>query len=265
MIRPITFGLAVVFASGSFAQSPRLSSVQSPPIGAIIQVIEYDPKINMVTVTIANVSHKDITGYNLSVKETLADGSTDNSELLADYVGRIALVEEARGTADEAAIRKQFGDGLFHPGETRKEMVGVQPGAKDIQIVVDSVTYTDHTSESTNADGLQQIMSHRKQEIASTQLANEIIKAALADPNDADPAATAAKKIQERIILWKAQRHTTLDLETGTLRGVVDKLKGISSDSTNKRDALNQYLEKIEQRIATLSPHAELPKAVGPQ
>jgi hypothetical protein len=229
------------------------------PLGAFIQVIECDPKTNMVTVTIANVSHKDITAYNISVKQSLVDGSTDSSELMADYVGRIALVKEAQGTADEAAIRKQFGDGLFHPGETRKEMVGVQPGVKDIQIVVDSVTYADHTSETTNVDGLQRIISHRKQEIASMQLANEIIKAALADPHDADPAAGAATKIRERITLWKAQKHTTLDLDTGTLQGVVDELKEISSQKTNKRDALNQYVTKSEQRIETLSPHA------GPQ
>jgi hypothetical protein len=80
----------------------------------------------------------------------------------------------------------------------------------------------------------------------------------MADPNDPDPAATAAKKIQERITLWKAQKHTTLDLDMGTLQGVVDDLKGISH-RTNKRDALNQYLVKSEQKIETLSPHA------GPQ
>ena len=124
----------------------------------------------MVTVTVANVSHKDITASNLSVKETLADGSINSSELLADYVGRIALVKEAQGTPDEASIRKQFGDGLFHPGETLEEMVGVQPGAKDIQVVVDSVTYADHTNESTNVDGLQRIISHRKLGLRRSQL-----------------------------------------------------------------------------------------------
>jgi hypothetical protein len=264
MIRSIMFGLVLVFASASFGQCPHLSSPLQP-LGAFIEAIECDPKTNSVTVTIGNVSHKDITAYNLSVKETLADGSTDSSELMADYVGRIALVKEAQGTADEADIRKQLGAGLFHPGETRKEFVGVQPGAKDIQIVVDSVTYADHTSETTNGDGLQRIIGHRKQEIASMQLANEIIKAALADPNDADPAATAATKIQERITLWKAQRHTTLDLETGTLQGVVDNLREISSQNTNKRDALNQYVAKSEQRILTLSPHAGLTNTGGPQ
>ena len=166
VLKGISFGLVLVFASASFGQCPHPSSPPLQPLGAFIQVIQCDPKTNMVTVTIANVSHKDITAYNLSVKEILANGSTDSSELMTDYVGRIALVKEAQGTPDEAAIRKQFGDGLFHPGETREEMVGVQPGAKDIQVVVDSVTYADLTSETTNVDGLQRIISHRKQEVA---------------------------------------------------------------------------------------------------
>jgi hypothetical protein len=66
------------------------------PLGAFIQLIECDPKTNMVTVTIANVSRKDITAYNLSVKETLADGSIGSSELMTDYVRRISLVKEAQ-------------------------------------------------------------------------------------------------------------------------------------------------------------------------
>lgn len=133
----------------------------------------------------------------------MADGSTDSSELMTDYVGRIALVKKAQDTADEANIRKQFGDGLFHPGGPGKKWLACSRVQKTFKSGVDTVTYADHTSETTNADGLQRIISHRKQEIASTQLANEIIKAALADPNDADP---AAKKIQERITAWKAQK-----------------------------------------------------------
>jgi hypothetical protein len=249
MIRSTMFGLLLVFASASWAEAP--------PIGAVVQTWHYDPSTNFVTVTIANVSHKDITAFNISIKEIYADGKENTHELLEDYSGRLAFIKEHQGTADEAAIRKQFGDGLFHPGETREELIRVRPGLKDFQVVVDSVTYADRTSETTNVDGLQRIISHRKQEIASMQLANEIIKAALADPNDADPAATAARKIQERIAAWKAQKHTTLDLETGTLQGIVDNLKEISSQKANKRNALSQYLEKSEQRIETLSPHAE--------
>jgi hypothetical protein len=218
----------------------------------IYNYITFASSTNMVTLTIANVSHKDITAFNIAIKEIYADGSENTHELLEDYSGILAFIKEHQGTADEAAIRKQFGDGLFHPGETRQEHIHVQPGLKDFQSVVDVVKYADLTDEATNKDGLQRRVTHRQADLASRQLANNIIRAALADPNDASPSTTAAKKIQERITLWKGQKHTSEDIETGTLRGMVDELKGISS-----RDALSKYLTKSEERISVLAPHAK--------
>jgi len=170
------------------------------------------------------------------------DGNVNDHELLTDLVGTLAV--------------NQTAEGLFHPGETRTENFRVKPGLKDIHAHIDSVTYADQTSETSNAEGLKRLVVHRKADIAATQLANKIIKAALADPNDADP---AAKKIQEQITLWNAQRHTSIDLEPGTLWGVIDDLKVVSRES-NKRDALNQYVTKSEQKISTLAPHAGGPQ-----
>ncbi len=238
----------------------------SPPIGAVVQTWHYDPQTNMVTATVVNVSHKDITAYNISIKETYADGHVNSHELLCEYAGRIVFVQEVKGTADEADIRKQFGDGLFHPGESRNEIIGVQPGLQNFEAVVDVVAYTDQTAEATNNDALQRLLEERKASAASTRMANEIIQAALADPNDADPAATAAKEIQDRITVWKAQKHTTVDFEPGVAKGVVDELRAISSRPlTDKRNALTQYLTKSKKRLATFSPHAELTKIGGPQ
>jgi hypothetical protein len=239
----------------------------SPPTGgAVVQTWHYDPQANFVTATVANVSHKDITAYNVSIKETYADGHVNSHELLCEYAGRIVFVQEVKGTADEADIRKQFGDGLLHPGESRNEIIGVQPGLKDFAAVVDVVAYADQTAEATNNNGLQRLLEERKASVASTQMANEIILAALADPNDADPAATAAKEIQDRITVWKAQKHTTVDFEPGVAKGVIEELRAISSHPlTDKRKALTQYLTKGKKRLATFSPYAQLTKIGGPQ
>jgi hypothetical protein len=151
--------------------------------------------------------------------------------MLFDYAGRIVLVREVQGTADEGGIRKRFGDGLFHPGESRNEIFGVQPGLQNFEAVVD-----------------------------------EIIKAALADPNDATPAATAATKIQERITVWKAQQHTTVDFEPGEVQGVVAELKAMSAHpNANKGDALQQCVARRAAPVAALSPHAELKRIGGLQ
>ncbi len=231
----------------------------SPPIGAVVQTWHYDPQANIVTATVVNLSHKDITAYNIFIKETYADGHVNNHELLCEFAGMMVFVQEFKGTPDEADIRKQFGDGLFHPGGSRNEIIGVQPGLQNFEAVVDVVADTDQIAEATNIAALQRLVEGRKASVASTQMANEIIRAALADPNDADPAATAAKKIQDRITIWKAQTHTTVDFEPGVAKGVVDDLRAISSRPlTDKRNALTQYLTKSEKRLATFSPHAEL-------
>jgi len=246
----------------TFASSLRAS----PPIGAVVQSWHYDPLTNIVTAQIVNVSHKDITAYNISIKETYADGHVNTHELLCEYAGKMVLVEEFKGTPDEAEIRKQLGDGLLHPGESQNEIIGVQPGLQNFEAVVDVVAYTDQTAEATNNAALQRLLEGRKASVASTQMANEIIKAALADPNDANPAATAAKEIQDRIAVWNAQKHTTVDFQPGVAMGVVDELRAISSRPlTDKRNALTQYLTKSEKRVAMFSPHAALTKIGGPQ
>jgi hypothetical protein len=238
----------------------------APPIGAVVQTWHYDSQANLVTATVVNISHKDITGYNISIKETYADGHVRSHELLCEFAGMAVFVQEFKGTADEANIRKQFGDGLFHPGESRNEIIGVQPGLQNFEAVVDVVTYTDQKAEATNNAALQRLLEERKASAASTRMANEIIQAALADPNDADPAATAAKEIQDRVTVWRAQKHTTVDFEPGVAKGAVDDLRAISSRPlTDKRKALTQYLTKSEKRLAAFSPHAGLTKIGGPQ
>ena len=233
----------------------------SPPIGAVVQTWHFDPQTHMVTATIVNISQKDITAYNISIKETYADGHVNTHELLCEYAGKMVLVEEFKGTPDEAEIRKQLGDGLFHPGESRNELIPVQPSLQNFEAIVDVVAYTDQTAEATNIDALQRLIEGRKASVASARMANEIIKAVLSDQNDADPIATAATKLQQRITLWKAQPHAALDFEPGVAMGVVDELRAISSRPlTDKRNALTQYLTKSEKRLAALSTHSELTK-----
>lgn len=253
--------LALAMLSLAFA-----TSLRAGPLGAVVQSWHYDPQANIVTLEIVNTSPKDITAYNVSIKETYADGHVNTHELLCEYAGKMVLVEEFKGTADEAEVRKQLGDGLLHPGESRNEIIGVQPSLQNFEAVIDVVAYTDQTAQASNNAALQRLLEGRKASVASIQMANEIIKAALADPNDAVPVATAAKEIQGRIAVWKAQKHTTVDFEPGVAMGVVDELRAISSRPlTDKRNALTQYLTKSEKRLAALSPHAELTKIGSPQ
>ncbi len=156
-----------------------------PPIGAVVQTWHYDPQTNIVAAQIVNVSNKDITGYNISIKETYAAGHVSSHELMTDTAGAPAFIQELQGTVGEENLRKLLrsaggvGDGLFHPGENRKEIIGVQPGLQNFEAVVDVVAYADQTAEATNNDAFQRLLSHRKVTLSSRQAANDIIKAAL--------------------------------------------------------------------------------------
>lgn len=236
----------------------------SPPLGAVVQSWHYDPQTHMVTFQVVNMSHKDITAYNISIKETYVDGHVNSHELMVDSSGALAVIQEVQGTADEENLRKSVGDGVLHPGASREEINGAQPGLQNFEAVVDVVAYADQTAEATNNDAFQRLVSHRKVTVATRQAANDIIRAALANANDPDPAATAAKEIRDRITVWKAQKHATIDFEQGVADGIADELQAISSQRlANKRDALTHFLTKSETRITALSPHTKLTKIGG--
>ena len=74
---------------------------------------------------------------------------------------------------------------------------------------------------------------------------------------------TAAKKIQDRATVWNAQQHTKLDLDTVFLESIANELK-TASRSANKRDALQQIVNREQARRSVLSVHAAV-KAGGPQ
>ena len=237
----------------------------SPPIGAVVQTWHYDPLTNSVTLKIVNTSHKDITAFNIAIKETYADGRVEEHEMLEELVGKILAAKEVQGTPQEEFFRKQFGDGAFHPGEVRDEKLGVQPGLTNYQAVIDVVTYIDGTAEATNNDALQRIVDERKAAVASKKMASDIIKSALGDPSDAAPSVTAARKIQDQATVWRTRSHTSIDLDPVVLESLAAELRAVSSHSINKRDALKQIADREDAKISILAIHAAVVKTGGPQ
>src|SRR5258708_30822452 len=69
-----------------------------PPIGAVVQTWHYDPQTNIVAAQIVNVSNKDITGYNISIKETYAGGHVSSHELMTDTAEATPLLQTTQTT-----------------------------------------------------------------------------------------------------------------------------------------------------------------------
>ena len=262
MIRYVITVFVIALALGA---SPSL--LASPPIGAVVQTWHYDPITNIVTLKIVNTSHKDITAFNIAIKETYAYGGVQEHEMLEELVGKILAAKELQGDRSQGAesFRKLYGDGAFHPGEVRDEQLGVQPGLTNYQAVIDVVTFIDGTAEATNNDALGRVVDERQATVASQKIIIEIIQTALADPNDTDPSVTAAKKMQDRATIWKAQQHTKIDLDPVLLDSITDELKIVSSGNANKRDMLKQIVNREKARMSVLSVHAAVAKAEGLQ
>ena len=258
MIRYVITVFVIALALGA-----STSLHASPPTGAVVQTWHYDPNTNMVTAQIVNTSHKDITAFNIAIKETYANGRVQEHELLEELVGKIVAAKELQGTAEGESFHKQFGDGAFHPGEVWDEKLPVQPGLANYQAVIDVVTYIDGTADSANDAALERIVDGRKVAIASQEMANEIIKTALADPNDPDPCMTAARKIQAQAAARRT--HTKMEVNPVLLENVANELKTVAAHSTNKRDALKQLADREDARISIMSIHAALTKNGGPQ
>jgi hypothetical protein len=245
------------------ASVPAHAQVQ----GAVVQQWNYDPthKPPLVTVKIVNNSHKDITAFNIAIKETYANGQIDKHEVTEEFLGKIIAFKKVQGTANEGHFREYYGDGTLHAGAVWDEKVPVQPELTDFQAVLDVVAYMDGTAESTNDDAFGRLVEARKVTVDSQKIATEIIKSALADANDTTPAMTAAKKIQDRASIWKAQQHTKFDLNDVYLESIANELKALSSRNVNRRDALQQIVNREEAEMSIGSVHAALVKTGGPQ
>jgi hypothetical protein len=80
----------------------------SPPIGAVVQTWHYDPLTNIVTLQIVNTSHKDITAFNIAIKETYADGRVEEHEMLEELVGKILAAKELQGDTSTHRGERSF-------------------------------------------------------------------------------------------------------------------------------------------------------------
>jgi hypothetical protein len=130
---------------------------------------------------------------------------------------------------------------------------------------VDVVTYLDGTAEATNDDALGRIVEERQAAVASQKIITAAIQTALADPNDTNPAMTAAKEIQDRATVWKMQKHAKRDLDMVRLESAASELKAVSSQNGDKRAALKQIGDTEQGRLTVMSVHSALAKTGGPQ
>jgi len=229
----------------------------SPPIGAVVQTWRYDSQANTVTVRIVNASQKDITAFNLSLKITYAS-AVSQYQWLRDLVNAAVLLDRFKGTANEHALRQEFGDGEIPIGGSHDEKISVQPGLVNFAAVLDVVAYSDKTAEATNTAALQRLIDQRKAMALSIQKANEIVQSVISDPTVTHPHVAASTQVQKLLDAWRAKPHyDTLDMNEAELVGIADELK------QTPPERLKTYIDLKEKERATWIGQAQLVKIGG--
>lgn len=226
--------------------------VSAQHLGAVVVSHDYDSANNTVTLHLVNQSHKDITAYNIKIKETYAGGINEH-EYLHDTLQLMLNIEEWTAAKDPSGeqLRQQFGNGTFAAGTNQDEVIHVQPGLLNFEAVIDTVTYADKTAETTNKDALNRVLGNWKAAAQTIETSNEIIKHALANSQDPTPNETAAKEIEQVRHNWETEHHRA-NLNPGALQSVITDLRNAPKNSAY----LNDYVTRKTHRAAVLREHA---------
>ena len=226
---------------------------RSAPIGVVVQSSHYDSAKQVITFNLLNTSHKDVSAYSMLVLVTHPDGTIGTWEYGGDFLPHIIAT----------------GGGAFAPGATLT--VDVPVGQQEVQTAsatVDVIVYADDTADVRNEQVFASITSARKGRMVGLQKANEILQAALADPNDPHPSITVAAKL--KALAKQYETNPPKGYEDAGL-GLLDAATNISNapkSPTGRSDKEDAYLQALikrhQEHIALMLPHTQPTKGVKP-
>jgi len=225
----------------------------SPPVGAVVQDSHYDAAKQIITFNLLNTSHKDISAYSMRVLVRHPDGTVGTWEYGGDFLPHMI----------------DTGSGAFAAGSVFT--VDVPVGEQQVQsasALVDVVVYADDSADVLNESVFEYIASARKGRVVGLQKANELLQAALADPDDPHPSITVAAKL--KALAKQYETSPPKGYEDAGL-GLLDAATNISNapkSPTGRRDKEDAYLQALikrhQEHIALMLPHAQLTKGVTP-
>ena len=224
---------------------------QSPKMGVVIQSTDNSDK-STTTVHLLNISDKEVTAFNLSVQQTLADGKTfkpsaHTSEMLGGYL--------LNGKA-------------FSPNSTVDVQIGkilVQiPKPVDETLVVDVVIYADGTAQVQNQDRFKDIMDQRTARFQTLEKVDDAIEKVLADPAAEHPTASVVARL--KAVLDDDQKKADTDSKAviygngspgeGQLES---QIRNLTRFVNRKQEApLDEMLQHNKSELAKLAPHVHV-------
>ncbi len=188
----------------------------------VVVTWNYYAQPKMLVLHLTNNSGKDITAYNISVRNKYADGTQDDqgsSQTTSELLGGLIAAQMAKGTPSEKFTERS--NNIFAAGTTRDQPIPETKDISGVDAVVDVVIYADRTKDVENEDALKRIWAGRQRELLATQKVNQIIHNALADPTD-HPVAVALTELSNVAI-----QMTKYSVESGgRAQGIYDIQQG---------------------------------------
>jgi hypothetical protein len=236
----LLLSLAVLFAYGQTGQK-----------GAEVRGVSFTPDGKSATVDVSNISAKDITAYGIAYDITFADGHHEKGERLVEYLPAFISSQQRLG-------HNWSGEGVFHPGESRKELfqfTDQKNPVSSMNATVDVVIYMDHTADVGNDEAFRVFMSDRTATAQAAKRAVSILQTALADQNDLHPLKTASTQLQQMMV-----NETP---ESLSARADVESLiKNLAAAQANgkldQREYIKAYLAEKNQQLLVMLQHSQI-------
>lgn len=250
--------------------APTVHSEIPNTLTAVAVTWNYYPQPKMLVLHLTNISGKDITAYNLTVRNKYADGTQDDPccgvQSSSELLGGLIAAQMAKGTPSEEIVER--GNNTFAAGTTRDQTV---PESKDIigvEAVVDVAVYADGTKDVQNDGALMRIWAGRQRQLLALQKVNQFIQSSLADQTE-HPAAAALTELADysaqmtKYTVEQVGKAQAYDFQQGIemyLQNGIQTLRSMQQPrgKTTERERLKEYAESLEKEIDLMSPHCAL-------
>lgn len=224
----------------------------APPIGAVVMSWDIDSAKNAVTLHMVNNTAKDITFYNVSIKEIY--GLNVNDHQFSQELPNVSvLINDPTNPTAEFLRRYHHGEnGTWKAGTTRDVRLTIQSGLTSFNATIDAVLYDDNTAEAPNADALNRERDNKKSAAETLRQTNEVIRRAVSNTADPSPSETAATEIEGLEKAWEAGGHRGI-FNRGASGRIISDLKEAPATAARMKQSLPDYLANMTTRNEKLA------------
>jgi len=232
----------------------------------------YYPQPKSLALHLVNNSGRDITAYDITVKNKYSDGKQGDPCCLQHTYNMLSRLVEIQTASDPAAAERrdrETGNGIFAAGTTRDIVLQEPKDISDVEAIVDVAFYTDTTFDEQNTDTFKVMLANRQRQLLAKKMVNMAIENALASQADEHPGTAALAELTKAAIEAATknsvyQKGQQYDPEVGQqfplqmdIQNLQYNLQREQRDTTES-DRLIQYGAYIKKEIEVLTPHCHL-------